>query len=85
MYTCYFEANNNRTKYGLFQDAVRLCNTKEVDRWKSAKFMVFDAPDIADKPYEERMQYLKDLKEQGSLPSFVNIIDTVKCEGKISL
>jgi uncharacterized membrane protein len=62
----------------LYQDSVSLCSKADDEKWKKAVFMVFDAPSIADKPYEERMQYLKDLKE---LPSFVNIIDSVKCQG----
>jgi ribosomal protein L39E len=70
-----------RTQYGLYQDAVSLCKVPEQEKWKKAVYLVFDAPTIANKPYEERIQYLKDLKQNQSLPSFVNIINVVKCEG----
>ena len=39
-------------------------------------------PDKGEKVFEERMENLKELKKQGKLPSFVNIVETVKCEGK---
>ncbi len=31
------------------------------------------------------MDYLRDLKEKGELPSFVNIVDMVKCKGKLKI
>ena len=54
----------------------------EENKWSKAMFWVFDAPDKADHPYEERIQHLNDLKDQGKLPSFVNIVDSVKCQNK---
>jgi hypothetical protein len=45
-----------RTQYGLYQEAVSLCRPARKgifeEKWKKAKFMVFDAPSVADKPYE---------------------------------
>jgi hypothetical protein len=59
-----------------------MCLHGNEEKWKKAVFWVFDAPGIANKPFEERIEYLKDLKSSGSLPSFVKVIETVKCEGK---
>jgi hypothetical protein len=41
-----------RTQYGLYQDAIQLCITNDEDKWKKAIFWVFDAPEMADKPFE---------------------------------
>jgi uncharacterized protein YhbP (UPF0306 family) len=41
-----------RTQYGLFQEAVTLCGKYEEKKWRKAVFWVFDAPNLADKPYE---------------------------------
>ena len=67
----------------MYQDAVFLCmkDSKDEDKWKKAIYWVFDAPDMKIKPFEERIEHLKQLKSNGSLPSFVNIVDTVKCKG----
>jgi hypothetical protein len=43
-----------RTQYGLYQDAVYLCNTLDEEKWKKAVFWVFDAPNAAEKPFEVR-------------------------------
>ena len=51
------------------------------EKWNKAKLWVFDTLSMADKPFEERIQYLKDLKEEGKLPSFVEIVETVTCKG----
>ena len=67
------------TQYGLYQDAVNLCKRLDDEKWKKAVFWVFDMPDKEEKVFEERM---KELEKQGNLPSFVNIVETVKCEGK---
>ena len=61
---------------------MNLSTTQDLQRWEKATLWVFDAPDIGDKPFEERIQYLNELKKEGKLPSFVNIVETVKCEGK---
>jgi hypothetical protein len=41
-----------RTQYGLYQDAVQLCNTVDEEKWKRAVLWVFDAPDIGNMPFE---------------------------------
>ena len=71
---------HTRTQYGFYQSAIQLSRISDEEKWKAAQFWIFDAPGIANQPYEERMEFLKDLKEKGSLPSFVNIINSVKCE-----
>ncbi len=43
-----------RTQYGLYQDAVNLCKSGNEEKWKEAKFMVFDSPLMYDKTYEVR-------------------------------
>ena len=70
------------TQYGLVQEPIQLSRTLDTNKWRKAIFWIFDAPDIAHQPYEERLQYLKNLQKSETLPKFVKIIDTVKCEGK---
>jgi hypothetical protein len=41
-----------RTQYGLYQDAVNLCRTMDEEKWKKVIFWVFDAPGMANKPFE---------------------------------
>ena len=67
-----------RTQYGLYQEAVGLERSNDKERWTKATFWVFDAPDIANKPYEERVQFLRQLE----VPDFVKIIPTIECRGK---
>jgi hypothetical protein len=66
----------HRTQYGLYQEAVHLCNSLDEENWKKATFWVFDSPNIG-KTFEERIEHLKNLK----LSSFVKIVDTIKCKG----
>jgi uncharacterized protein YhbP (UPF0306 family) len=39
----------------LYQEAVQLCNTMDEEKWKKAVFWVFDAPDMANNPFEVNM------------------------------
>jgi hypothetical protein len=41
-----------RTKYGLYQEPIQLCNTIDEEKWKKAIFWVFDVPSETTKPYE---------------------------------
>lgn len=59
-----------------------MSRAKESEKWEKAIFWIFDAPSLANVPYGERMQALKEMKEGGKLPSFVNIVDSVTCTGK---
>ena len=45
--------------------------------WSAAKYFIFDLPSL-NKPFEVRMESLKDLK----LPSHVEVINIKKCKGK---
>ena len=69
---------DKRTQYGLYQDAVSLIRSSNEEKWNRAIFWIFDSPKIAEKPIEERIEYLKNL----TLPSFAKVVDFVKCEGK---
>ena len=87
------------TQYGLYQSAVQLCMAKDENRWENAVFWVFDAPHLSSLPYEvctlnsvmsltlfkERVNNLKKMAEDNLLPSFVKIIDPIKCNSNISL
>jgi DNA ligase-1 len=66
----------------LPQDAVTLCVNGSEEKWKNAVYWVFDLPDLTDKPLEHRLNHLKELKEQGILPSFVKIVENEICRGK---
>jgi uncharacterized protein YhbP (UPF0306 family) len=61
----------------LYQEAVTLCKSSNEEKWKKAVFWVFDAPNSQFLHFEERIQYLKELK----LPSFVKVVAMVKCTG----
>ena len=65
------------TQYGLYQDAVSLCNSTNETKWSKAVFWIFDAPQL-EKPLEERIEFLQNL----SLPSFAKVVEFVKCESK---
>jgi hypothetical protein len=42
------------------QQCIKFLQTKENDRkWKNISIMIFDAPQVADKPYAQRLEYLK--------------------------
>ena len=72
----------NRTQYGLYQESVHLCkNNGDKSKWENAIFWVFDVPHLQ-KPFEERMEYLLELKKDGKLPEFVHIVDATICKGK---
>jgi hypothetical protein len=43
---------NQREKCDQFLQA-------ETKNWKEVKIMIFDAPQVKDKPYAERLEYLK--------------------------
>ena len=63
----------------MYQDASSLClKGSESDKWNKAVYCVFDTPGMAGKGYEERIQFLRENK----FPSFVKIVDTIKCTSK---
>jgi len=66
------------TQYGLYQEASGLCLGKgNEEKWKKAVYWVFDAPDIGDKPYEDRIEFLKTVKGQ-----FIKVAEAIQCKGK---
>ena len=71
-----------RTQYGLFQDPISLTKQIDEEKWKKAVFWVFDVPHVGYKTYEERLEYLEQLKQENRLPSFVKPIEVVTCKGK---
>ena len=50
--TIDFLCFNERTQYGLYQDAVGLGKTTNEEKWKKAVFWIFDSLDVANKPLE---------------------------------
>ncbi len=83
-----FNLKNNiqleRTTYGLYQESVLLCKeaNKKAEKWKNATFWVFDAPEISEK-YEDRIEVLRNKKNNSEFPEFVNIIEKLKCNGSL--
>jgi uncharacterized protein len=68
-----------RTRRGLQQESTLLLRSQNENLWKSAKFCVFDVPEV-NSPFEERLQQLNKQKEINS--SFLKIVDFVQCKGK---
>ena len=42
----------NRTKYGLYHEAINLTSTNDEEKWKKATFWVFDSPQLTAKTLE---------------------------------
>ena len=67
----------------MYQEAVSLGkNNADEEKWKKAIFWVFDAPDMANQPFEERIQHLHQLQQQNKLPSFVKVVEAITCQNK---
>ena len=45
---------------GKFQSTVSIVKSAGSERWKEIKYHVFDAPHLANKPFETRMQAIKE-------------------------
>ena len=50
--------------------------------WKESTFCIFDVPDQAEKTYEDRIDFLKKFSIENTWPSFLHVIDVVKCQSK---
>ena len=50
--------------------------------WKNATFCVFDVPDQSSKVYEERMEFLKKFSQDSQWPSFLRVVENIKCESQ---
>ena len=64
------------TQRGLHQQAVSLVQNTSSPTWNTAKFLVFDIPELTG-TFEERMAKLHSL----SFPSHISPIEMVKCRG----
>jgi hypothetical protein len=53
---------------------------KEERNWKEVKIVAFDAPQMTDKPYSERLAYLRQNIVQNH--SILSVIQTTMCQGK---
>ena len=45
---------------GAFQSTVSVVKTRNSSRWSEITFQVFDVPSMGKKPFEERIEYLKE-------------------------
>jgi DNA ligase-1 len=48
---------------GQFQDTVSIVKTANSPHWKNVSFQVFDVPSKGEEPFEERIEYLRELFE----------------------
>jgi DNA ligase 1 len=69
--------------YGKFEETVSIVRSETPDdRWKSVRFMVFDAPS-AKGTFEERMQFLQATLPEGN--RFVRVVAQQRCQGVAQL
>ena len=71
-----------RVKRGKQQAALHLITSRSEKLWDNFTFCIFDVPDLKTKPYEERIEFLKSVSKEYNWPSFLRVIDIVKCEGQ---
>ncbi len=45
---------------GKFQSTVSIVKSAGSDRWKELNYQVFDAPGLAHKPFEERLEAIEE-------------------------
>ncbi|KAG8804765.1 hypothetical protein FRC16_000019 [Serendipita sp. 398] len=67
-----------------FQDTVSIVRSGASNRWPEVKYYVFDAPFMGNKPFEERLAFLKKIFGDSDSPTYPNVIlvEHVKCTGK---
>ena len=69
--------------YGKFEETVSIVRSETPDdRWKSVRFMVFDAPHTKG-TFEERMQFLQATLPEGN--RFVRVVAQQRCQGVAQL
>jgi hypothetical protein len=66
----------------LYQEASTLYNSNSEEKWKKAVFWVFDAPDIAEKPFEVNITFLLLLKISGANHVFATITTPQLCKNR---
>ena len=69
-------------KRGLHQASLQLTRTDKESVWKKATFCIFDVHDQKSKPYEERIEFLKNFSKYSQWPSFLHVIEAIKCESR---
>ncbi|KAK7114823.1 uncharacterized protein [Littorina saxatilis] len=69
---------------GLFQSTVSIVKTAECDNYKKIKYHVFDTPSLEAKPFEERIQAIKDYFEEKK-PKYAVFVEHTKCTSKKQL
>ena len=68
-------------KRGLQQSALQLSRSRSEDLWKSSTFCIFDAPN-QNKPYEDRVQFLKKLQKDSNWPKFLSVVEPIQCKSR---
>ena len=68
-----------RIQRGLQQSALKLTQSNKESHWKeNAVFCIFDCPDTSG-PFENRMEFLNKLKKEQEWPSFLHVVEMIKC------
>lgn len=69
---------------GQFQSTVKIVKNAECDDYKKIKYHVFDTPSLESKPFEERIQAIKDFFEEKK-PKYAVFVEHTKCTSKKQL
>ncbi|XP_076449399.1 uncharacterized protein LOC143285851 [Babylonia areolata] len=69
---------------GQFQSTVKIVKNAESDDYKKIKYHVFDTPSLESKPFEERIQAIKDFFEEKK-PKYGVFVEHTKCTSKKQL
>lgn len=69
---------------GAFQSTVSIVKNAECDDYKKIKYHVFDSPCLESKPFEERIQAIKDYFEEKK-PKYGVFVEHTKCTSKKQL
>ncbi|KAG8794282.1 hypothetical protein FRC17_008315, partial [Serendipita sp. 399] len=67
-----------------FQDTVSIVRSGASSRWPEVTYYVFDAPFMGNRPFEERLAFLKTIFGDSDAPTYSNVIvvEHIKCTGK---
>lgn len=67
-----------------FQDTVSIVRSGSSPRWPEVKYYVFDAPFMGNRPFEERIAFLKKIFGEHDNPTYPNVVvvEHIKCTGK---
>jgi len=67
---------------GKFQDTVSIVKTINSPHWQSITFQIFDVPSLAEKPFEERFEYLQQTFGPGGPHAAPHIVVVEQVEAK---